>query len=438
MIRVVELPVTETDLLSLHAANPQRYPYLLESRALQKGACGWDILFAFPGEVLKADSAPFLQQLDQQWQADNCAESDSLELPFTGGWFLFLDYELAHEIEPILSKEKVQKSQSSSFATRIPAAVLYDRSKQRLILVEEKGSDKIALMQQDLENLSPLPEPVSVSVNGLHEESSAQFLNSVQRIKEYIVEGDVFQVNLSRQWCAELDPLEPYQLYQQLRNTNPAPFAGLVLQDGKAIISSSPERLVKVKSGIAATRPIAGTHPRAADTRQDQHLSQQLLAHPKEQAEHIMLIDLERNDLGRVCQPGSIEVDELMVLESYAHVHHIVSSVKGRLKPETTPGAVIRALFPGGTITGCPKVRCMEIIDELETEPREAYTGSFGYLNRDGSMDLNILIRTLMMKDQQVTLRAGAGIVYDSIPEQELAETRSKAKGMLLALGVSD
>ncbi|HIJ48372.1 MAG TPA: aminodeoxychorismate synthase, component I, partial [Gammaproteobacteria bacterium] len=187
-----------------------------------------------------------------------------------------------------------------------------------------------------------------------------------------------------------------------------------------------------------ATRPIAGTHPRAADTRQDQHLSQQLLAHPKEQAEHIMLIDLERNDLGRVCQPGSIEVDELMVLESYAHVHHIVSSVKGRLKPETTPGAVIRALFPGGTITGCPKVRCMEIIDELETEPREAYTGSFGYLNRDGSMDLNILIRTLMMKDQQVTLRAGAGIVYDSIPEQELAETRSKAKGMLLALGVSD
>jgi anthranilate synthase component 1 len=159
-----------------------------------------------------------------------------------------------------------------------------------------------------------------------------------------------------------------------------------------------------------------------------------LFAHPKERAEHVMLIDLERNDLGRVCEPGSVEVDEMMVLESYAHVHHIVSNVRGRLRSGVTPGQALAAVFPGGTITGCPKVRCMEIIAELEQGPRGAYTGSFGYLNRDGSLDLNILIRTIVRSGDRVTLRAGAGIVADSDPEAELEETRAKAEGLLRAL----
>jgi anthranilate synthase component 1 len=161
-----------------------------------------------------------------------------------------------------------------------------------------------------------------------------------------------------------------------------------------------------------------------------------LLSHPKEQAEHIMLIDLERNDLGRICRPGSVRVDEFMVLESYAHVHHIVSNIRGELREDVTPGQVIRAVFPGGTITGCPKVRCMEIIAELEQEPRGAYTGSMGYINRDGSMDLNILIRTMTVADDRIRLRAGAGIVADSAPGAELDETRAKARGLLRALGV--
>ncbi|MGD8641916.1 MAG: chorismate-binding protein, partial [Gammaproteobacteria bacterium] len=160
----------------------------------------------------------------------------------------------------------------------------------------------------------------------------------------------------------------------------------------------------------------------------------ELIGHPKERAEHIMLIDLERNDLGRVCVPGSINVNELMALETYAHVHHIVSNVQGELQKDTTPSDVIRAVFPGGTITGCPKVRCMEIIGELEQAPRNAYTGSLGYVNHDGSMDLNILIRTLARHGDRVSLRAGAGIVADSDPENELQETRAKAKGLLLAL----
>jgi anthranilate synthase component 1 len=161
-----------------------------------------------------------------------------------------------------------------------------------------------------------------------------------------------------------------------------------------------------------------------------------LHAHPKERAEHVMLIDLERNDLGRVCEAGSVQVDEFMTIESYSHVHHIVSNVRGRLRADVTPGNVLAAVFPGGTITGCPKVRCMEIIAQLECAPRGAYTGSLGYLNRDGSMDMNILIRSLQLHGRALTLRAGAGIVADSIPERELEETRAKARGVLRALGV--
>jgi anthranilate synthase component 1 len=200
------------------------------------------------------------------------------------------------------------------------------------------------------------------------------------------------------------------------------------------IISSSPERLLQVRDGVASTRPIAGTRPRSKDASTDEDLSTELFAHPKERAEHIMLIDLERNDLGRICEAGSVEVNELMVLESYAHVHHIVSNVQGRLREDVTPGQAIAAVFPGGTITGCPKVRCMEIISDLEQGSRGAYTGSFGYLNRDGSLDLNILIRTMVKDNDSVTFRAGSGIVADSDPAAELDETRAKAQGMLRAI----
>lgn len=201
-----------------------------------------------------------------------------------------------------------------------------------------------------------------------------------------------------------------------------------------AILSSSPERLVRVRDNVIETRPIAGTRPRGVGD-EDALLSQALLTHPKERAEHVMLIDLERNDLGRVCVPGTVQVDELMVLESYAHVHHIVSNVRGIKRPDVTPGQVIRAVFPGGTITGCPKVRCMEIIAELEQTARGPYTGAMGYLNLDGSMDLNILIRTLLVENGVAQFRVGAGIVADSVPDAELQETRAKARGLLRALG---
>jgi anthranilate synthase component I len=247
----------------------------------------------------------------------------------------------------------------------------------------------------------------------------------------------VFQVNLSRGWRARFQaPPAPAALFQRLRDHNPAPFAGLFAGDGWAVASASPERLATVRGDLVETRPIAGTRPRLPGDDEAARIGE-LVGHPKERAEHVMLIDLERNDLGRICMPGSVEVDELMTVESYAHVHHIVSNVRGRLRPGTTPGAVVRATFPGGTITGCPKVRCMQIIAELEGEGRGAYTGAMGWLNRDGDLDLNILIRSAELEGADLRFRTGAGIVIDSQPRRELEETRAKARGMLRALGVA-
>ena len=436
------------DLLALHSTNPQRYPYLLQSVAhlTTTGTANarFDVLFAFPEETIRLgclEEEDFLEQLDRAWQTHRHDKSPGTStLPFSGGWFLYLGYELAGQVEPSLNLPQADDGLPMAFAARIPAAVLVDHEQQQTVLITESGhGDLLDKMVADLEGMAAFADskatPFAKTVAELQEENPARYLQGVDRVKQYIVDGDVFQVNLSRKWQGELsEPVKPANIYQRLCEKNPAPFAGMALIDDVAIISSSPERLVRVANGRIETRPIAGTRPRSSNKTADNSLQQELLAHPKERAEHIMLIDLERNDLGRVCVPGSVKVDELMVLESYAHVHHIVSNVRGRLRDEVTPGQVIRAVFPGGTITGCPKVRCMEIIAELEGEGRGAYTGSMGYLNHDGSMDLNILIRTITQKGQHISLRAGAGIVADSIPEKELDETRAKARGLLLAL----
>lgn len=436
------------DLLALHRANPQRYPYLLQSvaRLTTSGAANarFDILFAFPEETIRLDnpgdeSPDFLEQFDIAWQANRPDEPPDVSNstpPFMGGWFLYLGYELAGQIESSLSLPEADDGLPTAFAARVPAAILVDHEQQQTVLITESDhKDLLDKMAADLEGMTAFADSKVHAVAELQEEEPTRYLQGIDQVKQYIVDGDVFQVNLSRKWQGELKAsTTPASIYQRLREKNPAPFAGMALIDDVAIISSSPERLVRVANGRVETRPIAGTRPRSGNEADDNSLQQELLAHPKERAEHIMLIDLERNDLGRVCVPGSMEVDELMVLESYAHVHHIVSNVRGRLRDEVTPGQVIRAVFPGGTITGCPKVRCMEIIAELEGEGRGAYTGSMGYLNHDGSMDLNILIRTITQKGRHISLRAGAGIVADSIPEKELDETRAKARGLLLAL----
>lgn len=430
----------DCDLLALHRLNPQRYPHLLESVARGTPQGRYDILFAFPGtslHITENDDIDFLHELDARWIDERVQRDEDYRLPFRGGWFLYLGYELAGQIEPRLGLKRATHTLPTAFATRIPAAVIRDHlSNQTWLVAEAHAQASLDFMERDLRTAQTLVTPaMPFEIRTLEEETAARYLETVQRVKQYILDGDVFQVNLSRLWQGELSKANAYaDLYAALRRQNPAPFAGLATWRDTAILSSSPERLLQARGERLETRPIAGTRPRSNERQLDADYSRELLAHPKERAEHIMLIDLERNDLGRVCVPGSVQVDELMGLESYAHVHHIVSNVRGRKRQDTTPGQVIRAVFPGGTITGCPKVRCMEIIAELEGTGRGPYTGSFGYLNRDGDLDLNILIRTMVVEGSRFSLRAGAGIVADSEPEIELEETRAKARGMLLAL----
>ena len=291
-------------------------------------------------------------------------------------------------------------------------------------------------MREEIETLQNTRENTVAKLADITADHPGIFEAALNQIHEYILDGDVFQVNISRGWNGHFDSdANSATLYRSLCKSNPAPFAGMIRWNNDVLMSSSPERLVSIKQGVVQSRPIAGTRPRGIDSDTDLALIRELLEHPKERAEHIMLIDLERNDLGRVCETGSVEVDELMVVESYEHVHHIVSNVRGTLRRNVTPVDVIRAVFPGGTITGCPKVRCMEIIAELEQQGRSFYTGSFGYLGLDGSMDLNILIRSMLLQQERINFRTGAGIVADSVADAEIRETEDKARGLLRALG---
>ena len=434
------------DLLRLQQQHPSRYPLLLQSVADGNSQSRWDLLLLANGEGLslvhgitrdldgQPVKLPFLDALDADFT--QCRSDDANELPFSGGWALYLGYELSGQIEPSLQLPAFKGPLPDALALRCPAALLHDRQTDAYLAVAEPGFEQfLDDLTQDVQALEAVAErPVWHADIQLAEDATDRFRQSVRRILEYLKAGDVFQVNISRAWRGHDLDVDAHALYHRLCSLNPSPFAGILQFANWSLISSSPERLVSVRDGKVQTRPIAGTRPRLPDDDELEKI-QELIGHPKERAEHVMLIDLERNDLGRVCVPGSVHVDELMSIESYRHVHHIVSNVSGRLAPGITPGQVIAAVFPGGTITGCPKVRCMQIIAELEQTGRGPYTGAFGYLNRNGSMDLNILIRSLWLSDGRLELRAGAGIVIDSEPEHELQETRAKAKGLLRALG---
>jgi anthranilate synthase component I len=399
----------------------------------------WDLLLRHHGPVLRADDPgdprPFLERLDAAWRAVRGPRTHP-DLPFEGGFALLLAYELAAECEPGLRIPSPPPGVPRALALRCPAAILVDREAGRTLLVAEADHGGLLdAMAADL-NATPAPDGRFGLDAAPVEDAPARFLDGVARVHEYLRAGDLFQCNLSRGWSARLTPgSDATALYGALRSANPAPFAGLFRHAGLDVLSSSPERLLAVRGRRAETRPIAGTRPRAAAGEEDAARVRELIGSPKERAEHIMLIDLERNDLGRVCEPGSVVVEELMTVESYAHVHHIVSNVAGRLRADVTPGAAIRAVFPGGTITGCPKVRCMQVIAELEGEGRGPYTGAMGWLDRSGDLDLNILIRTIWVHEGVARWRAGSGIVADSDPPRELDETRAKARGLLRALG---
>jgi para-aminobenzoate synthetase component I len=265
--------------------------------------------------------------------------------------------------------------------------------------------------------------------------SKEEFVQAVYAIQQYIGQGDVFQVNLSvRQSSALPENVTPEEIYEWLRLLNPSPYMGLLRLPDLTLVSGSPELLVKYEQGRLETRPIAGTRPRGRNAEEDQALASELIQHEKERAEHIMLVDLLRNDLGRVSAYGSVRVDELMTIEYYSHVMHIVSHISGALAEGRNIYDAMAAVFPGGTITGAPKIRTMEIIEELEPVRRGPYTGSIGWIDYNGNMEFNIIIRTMVVQDGQCHIQAGAGIVIDSIPEREYTESLNKAKAMWKAM----
>jgi anthranilate synthase component I len=458
ILRELNLPADV--LRQLAASRPERYPVLFDSAA--EGLLSrTSVLVAHPTGALWLDAQGrlqtegavplkvvgrgigFLSALESWFASDAQPLSDQTDLPFCGGWAVFLGYELAAEIEPRLALPPPSASQPwQAFALRVPCALVHDKLSGRVLAIAEESAaaalDTIESDAREMANAgsSAMGTPAPLAVARVMEEEPTAYLERVRRGKEYIRAGDIYQTNLSRPWRVELRAeTDVGRLYERLRAVNPAPFAALAQWRGGALLSSSPERLVRVAGRYIETRPIAGTRPRSRQPGEDARETAALVAHPKERAEHIMLIDLERNDLGRVCEPGTVRVEELMSIESYAHVHHIVSNVTGTLRREVTPIAALRAVFPGGTITGCPKFRCMQIIAELEGEGRGAYTGSLGLLGRDGGMDFNILIRTMTLSGRMIEFRAGAGIVADSDPERELEECRAKARGLLAAFG---
>jgi para-aminobenzoate synthetase component 1 len=384
-------------------------------------------------------------------------------LPFTGGWLGWLGYDIAWEIE--------QLPHDKSDHLPFPVAYWYEPES---FAVLDHGDQLLWLASSDSSRLDELQRKLAedrkIEKGGEREHvqhpihfhtSQSDYEAAVKQAKKYIQAGDIFQANLSLRFETTTNN-SGWEIYQALQKINPSPFASYWQTPWGELVSCSPERLVLLQNGQAQTRPIAGTGSRGVTPEQDQQLAQDLLSNTKERAEHIMLVDLERNDLGRVCDWGTVVVDELLTIERYSHVMHLVSNVKGRLRCDRTAIDLIRALFPGGTITGCPKVRCLEIIEELEPVRRSLFYGSCGYLDGRGNLDLNILIRTLLLTphkggEEQFPLstnpplphshtqnlelktvwgQVGAGIVADSDPEREWYESLHKAQAQLAALNM--
>ncbi len=439
-----DVPDAAGRLLALHDRDPGFYPAFLDSAATAGSLGRFSLLLAAPGARLELARSGelvgpgagrhFCARLNEWWRGERGAAPPA-PWPFAGGWFLYLGYELAGEVEPTLRLPPSPLPVVAA-AVRIAAAIVHDHVTGQTVVTGEPGSDRaVERLAGDFARAATADGPrVRLEGSMVEEDEPAEYLEACRRALAHIAAGDVYQANLARSWRVRMpDGANAAGLYGRLRTANPGAFAGIAQLPGFRVLSSSPERLVRVQGRRIDTRPIAGTRPRRQEG--DERAIAELTGSAKEQAEHLMLIDLERNDLGRLCEPGTVQVDEFMVVETYAHVHHIVSNVCGRLRADVEPGDVIRALLPGGTFTGCPKVRCMQLIGELEGKGRGAYTGAMGYLALDGSLDLNILIRTMTIEGGRIELRAGAGIVADSIPERELDETRAKARGLLRALG---
>lgn len=370
--------------------------------------------------------------------------------PFAGGAVGVFTYDMVRELEKLPDLRKDGFQLPSVMMDFYSTVLAFDHVRHEITIISREGRGRIAEIEDRLRNRQ-LPVSLSgLDVNlqgeigqdgptlGLRSNFAPdQFKAAVERAKEYIRAGDIFQVVLSQRFEADYSG-DPFSVYRMLRYVNPSPYMFFLKRGGMSIVGSSPEMLIRVQNRELEYRPIAGTRRRGRNAEDEDRLAKELLADEKERAEHLMLVDLGRNDLGRVSDYGAVRVEDLMVLEKYSHVMHLVSSLKGRLRPGLGRFDALAACFPAGTVSGAPKVRAMEIIEELEPTRRGVYAGAIGYLDYSGNLDSCIAIRTMVLKDNRVYLQAGAGIVADSVPELEHKECQNKARALVRAIELAE
>ncbi len=442
-----------------------KYPFLLESVEGGEQLARYSFLGKNPYKVLTFDgkktslqSREGVKELDQLYfealrkLTTAYKEPDLPELPrLTGGAVGFSSYDTVREVEKLTSTPLEDVVLPEAIWAFYDEIIAFDHVKNQLVLMKtvfiEPETDLKKTYDQALSALDKLEETVqqvSKIRQGFHLDTStissnltkARFAEMVEKGKEYIYEGDIFQVVLSQRFEVSFKG-DKFMLFRALRMVNPSPYLFYLEFNGFSLIGSSPEVLVRVQHGKVQLLPIAGTRPRGKDIEEDLSLEEELKNDPKEVAEHIMLVDLGRNDLSRVCKAGSVKLERNQVIERYSHVMHIVSDVTGELNSDMSPVDALMKCFPAGTVSGAPKIRAMEIIDELEPTKRGPYAGAVGYFDFSGNMDTCIAIRTMVATDEKVYIQAGAGIVADSDPEKEFEETRNKAGALVEALSVA-
>lgn len=392
-----------------------------------------------------------LHNLLEKYRLD-CSQAP---VPFCGGAVGYLGYDLCHFIERLpgtaIDDLQLPESYFAFYSTILAFDTLLGKSyiissgfpelddeEQRL----RRAAAQYEEMKARISAPISIPETNTTNTPALTEAvlkcnfTPEDYKNAVKKVRDYIIAGDIFQANISQRFETDLT-IPPYELYSRLRRINPAPFASYLNFDDVVIASASPERFLRLDGDQVETRPIKGTRPRGKDDDDDELMAQELTSSMKDRAENVMIVDLERNDLGRVCQFGSVQVTELAILETFPTVFHLTSTVVGKLRPGKNRLDLLKATFPGGSITGAPKVRAMEIIDEIEPTRRSVYTGAIGYFCFSGNIDINIVIRTFLVKDKKAYFQVGGGIVYDSDPEEEYEETLQKAKALIQTLNLA-
>lgn len=396
-------------------------------------------------ESLKSDPFLALKELFRRFTIFR-APAPEYDIPFISGGVGYFGYDMKDFIEKLPDIARDDLSLPDCAIGFYDTVLVFDHLKEKSYLAGVEFKDirtdaklkiKAALFSKNRDRYQIASAPSAPSSEMRSNFTKAGYMKTVEEAKEYIKKGDIYQVNLSQRFEADLNN-EPYELYLKLREASPAPFASYLNFGDVIIISSSPERFLMKAGSYIETRPIKGTSPRSSDRLTDEFNEILLKESYKDRAEHIMIVDLERNDLGRICEYGSVKPAEFILLERYSTVFHLVSTVSGRLKVGVGPVDCLTAAFPGGSITGAPKVRSMEIIEELEPVKRSIYTGAIGYISFDGNMDTSIVIRTIIIKDKKLFFSVGGGIVFDSDPEREYRETLDKAKGIMQAINANE